>query len=1075
MYKIDKHPIIDIPKEEKHQFLFDGKLIYGFKGHTIASALHLAGHNVHSHSLTGRNRSLECGIGKCGACEMLVDGEIKRICITKCDDVKEVKIISEYFLPENQPEIKSKEIKKYKTQVLIIGAGPAGLATRKKLNKFGISNILIDSNENIGGQFNMQTHQFFFFERERQFGGLRGFEITKHLEGEASSNMVMTNCTAWDILEGNKVAVKNFKTKEIFYIEPDFLVVATGAIPFMPSFFNDDLPGVYTSAVIQKMMNIDYTLLGKNIITIGAGNIGYLTSYQLYQAGANIKAIIEGNNALGGFPVQANRIRRLGIPIVLAHLVVEAIPNKKKDGIIGVVVAEAENMKPKQGTEKVIYGIDTINVCTGLISDNELFTKGKNMFGGRCFAVGDAMRIGEGTSAVLRGFEVAFNIISELDQKYNYEAYLKTSKEFLDSQQKPIRILAEAILPNEERQNKPYVIIDCLFGFACNPCTFVCPHDAIKKNSTNDVPIVDYDKCVGCLDCVYQCPGLAIFGYNKKRNEVYLPIEIICNKDTNVILTDNDGNKIGLGIISKILKKSNKTNIAVVKVEELNTGILFNDIRGFYDVERSPAKLEFDNYTLSDDKEQLVCHCDDVPYQEVFKLIKGRHYITVDEVKHNTRIGMGPCRGKRCLRRLKYLLSEEGVQLLGSPTPRAPLSSQILIGELYNSTQKEKLYINGKIQKHKVKSFIAGGGIAGSSLFRYFAEAGLKPAMINYGVGSSWRNIAAGRPVFSIPELTDIAIHNFELFKDLAKQHDIDFNLINYINFAHDENNLDILKESLKWQKGELVYSEQFRQKISPYFNMKNNKYLAAVITPNCWHATPGKVISALIKIGVEKGGTYYDNYELIDIEKHKEKYKIIVRTQNSDYLEFESDYFVNAMGANAFHFAKMLGIETGLYPVKHQAFITRRMKNLGLNGKTLDMLIDRRNHKGFIAVYGHQLPETGQIIGCASPANDATETLKNLEYNSKEFIDIITEVFVDWIPQIATAGFQAMWSGNYIEPRMIIDIDKGIFAGLKGQGFMLSQFLAKLYVDKLKGLPVPEYFNRLSIDGDGILEKKMK
>ena len=60
------------------------------KGFTIAAALHQAGYPVHSHSVNGRNRSLNCGIGKCGACEMLVDGEVKRICITKVDNVKEV-------------------------------------------------------------------------------------------------------------------------------------------------------------------------------------------------------------------------------------------------------------------------------------------------------------------------------------------------------------------------------------------------------------------------------------------------------------------------------------------------------------------------------------------------------------------------------------------------------------------------------------------------------------------------------------------------------------------------------------------------------------------------------------------------------------------------------------------------------------------------------------------------------------------------------------------------------------------------------------------------------------------------
>jgi sarcosine oxidase subunit alpha len=76
------------------------------------------------------------------------------------------------------------------------------------------------------------------------------------------------------------------------------------------------------------MMNTEFTLLGKNILTVGAGNIGYLTSYQAVQAGAHVKAIVEGMDHEGGFPVQANRVRRLGIPIMTSRVILEAIPNK---------------------------------------------------------------------------------------------------------------------------------------------------------------------------------------------------------------------------------------------------------------------------------------------------------------------------------------------------------------------------------------------------------------------------------------------------------------------------------------------------------------------------------------------------------------------------------------------------------------------------------------------------------------------------------------------------------------------------------------------------------------------------
>jgi glycine/D-amino acid oxidase-like deaminating enzyme len=180
-------------------------------------------------------------------------------------------------------------------------------------------------------------------------------------------------------------------------------------------------------------------------------------------------------------------------------------------------------------------------------------------------------------------------------------------------------------------------------------------------------------------------------------------------------------------------------------------------------------------------------------------------------------------------------------------------------------------------------------------------------------------------------------------------------------------------------------------------------------------------------------------------------------------------------MGGAANKFSKMLDIEIGLYPVKHQAFITRRLPMLGVNGNSLDMLIDRRKYKGFVAVYGQQLAETGQIIGCASPQIEPMETDKDVKYNSKEFIEIVSEIFVDWIPEISSVGFQALWSGYYTEPRMVVDTDLGLFVGMRGQGFMLSQYLAKLYVDKLMGNQVPEYFQRLSINGDALLEKAFK
>jgi len=1078
MLKITEHPILDIESRQTSEFQFEGQTVTGDIGLTIAAALHQAGYPVHSHSLSGRNRSLECGIGKCGACEMLVDGKIRRICITRIDGVKEVSEVPKDYRPTTTPVDKATPTRIYRTSVTIIGAGPAGLATREILNQHGIDNLVVDNNDRIGGQFLMQTHQFFFFEKEKKFGGMRGFDIAKTLAGE-NLDGILLDSTVWDILDGRRLAIKNISTQEIYYIDTEYLVVATGAVPFMPAFENDDVPGVYTAAVVQKMMNTEFTLLGKNILTVGAGNIGYLTSYQLMQAGANVRAIVEAMPVEGGFPVQANRVRRLGIPVILNHLLIKAIPNEDRTGIIGAVIAESKNFQPIPGTEKIIEGIDAINICTGLVSDDQLLIKGKEVFGRKVFGAGDAIRIGEGTSAVLRGKQVAYELLEEMGERFNYDDFLSISKEYIDSQQHPIRVIEKPELPDSARmQQKGFVQIDCLYGFACNPCEFACPHGAITKTSTSTVPEIDFDKCIGCMDCVYQCPGLAIFGYNLKKDWLFLPIEYVAQAGSDVFLVDNNGKKLGTGTIDKILKKPNKTDIARVRSLDIHGEDLVN-VRGFIVKEKFPEPVLISPVEVEIENPTYVCHCDDVTYDEILKTIGDRKFISVDEIKHTTRLGMGACRGKRCIKRLKTAIQGSGIQIVGDATPRGPLSNQIEMGELYPKDVPEKITIVDHARQPKivqVDSLVAGGGIGGSALFRYLSEAGQKPVLINFGRGASWRNIAGGRPNFSVPELSDIARHNLEIFQDLQSVKNIDFRKIDYVTFAHDDQMMKALEEAMAWSDAEMVAPKDYRSRISPFINENLSKdYQAAQITHDCWQATPGRVIDLIRRLGLNSGGSILEDCKLIDVRKNGGDYIVLVQNHDKQYIEYHTPIFVNAMGPEGHKIARTMGIETGMYAVKHQAFITRRLPMLGINGTPLPMVIDRRRYKGFSAVYGQQLGETGQVIGCASPATDAQEAEKNLKINSQDFLEIASEVFVNWIPELSSVGFQAVWAGYYVEPRMILDPQLGLFLGLRGQGFMLGQYLAKMYVDQLMGKPVPSYFNQLAMNGDGLLEKAFK
>ena len=111
------------------------------------------------------------------------------------------------------------------------------------------------------------------------------------------------------------------------------------------------------------------------------------------------------------------------------------------------------------------------------------------------------------------------------------------------------------------------------------------------------------------------------------------------------------------------------------------------------------------------------------------------------------------------LPRLKTALRAKGIEIVGDATPRAPLSNQLNLGELYPPKRGDEHRVANRsdFKKIEVGALIAGGGIAGSALFRYMADSGLNPVLVNADRGSSWRNIGGGRTAFSLPELAEIA------------------------------------------------------------------------------------------------------------------------------------------------------------------------------------------------------------------------------------------------------------------------------------------------------------------------------
>ncbi|WP_066495645.1 (2Fe-2S)-binding protein [Abyssisolibacter fermentans] len=86
--RINEHPILDFKRGKKVKFTFNGQEMEGYKGETVAAALHAAGVKVLGQSVfKHRPRGFYCAIGNCSSCLMKVNGEPNvRTCITDLEE-----------------------------------------------------------------------------------------------------------------------------------------------------------------------------------------------------------------------------------------------------------------------------------------------------------------------------------------------------------------------------------------------------------------------------------------------------------------------------------------------------------------------------------------------------------------------------------------------------------------------------------------------------------------------------------------------------------------------------------------------------------------------------------------------------------------------------------------------------------------------------------------------------------------------------------------------------------------------------------------------------------------------------
>ncbi len=131
-------------------------------------------------------------------------------------------------------------------------------------------------------------------------------------------------------------------------------------------------------------------------------------------------------------------------------------------------------------------------------------------------------------------------------------------------------------IPSESRFRKgPVAVIECVQRIPCNPCVDACPRGAITmKESINDVPEIDFERCNGCGLCISNCPGLAIFLIDQRAGGavVGLPYEFLPlpEKGDRVSLLDRSGTECGEGEVVRVrnTQAQDRTPVVFISMDQ---------------------------------------------------------------------------------------------------------------------------------------------------------------------------------------------------------------------------------------------------------------------------------------------------------------------------------------------------------------------------------------------------------------------------------------------------------------------------------------------------------------------------
>lgn len=260
-----------------------------------------------------------------------------------------------------------------KHDIIIIGAGPAGLAAAIAAKEAGVEDVLVLERDSVaGGILNQCIHNGFGLHTFKE--ELTGPEYAgRFLKKAQELNVAIQLNTMVLDLSPEKVLTVTSRDRGLEQLQAKAVVLCMGCRERPRGALN--IPGyrpagIYSAGTAQRLVNIEGFMPGKEVVILGSGDIGLIMARRMTLEGAHVKCVAELMPYSGG--LKRNIVQCLhdyDIPLKLSHTVIDI---QGRERVEGVTIAEVgPDRRPIPGTEEHIP-CDTLLLSVGLLPENEL-------------------------------------------------------------------------------------------------------------------------------------------------------------------------------------------------------------------------------------------------------------------------------------------------------------------------------------------------------------------------------------------------------------------------------------------------------------------------------------------------------------------------------------------------------------------------------------------------------------------------------------------------------------------------------------------------------------------------------